>query len=218
MSGVCSGQSSARTRGRRAGLWAPRRCAVTLGCVVIVEAHGHRRRHMVTGASRGHVGRVVIVRAAAIAGACGGHGARGHRLSLIICLSVCLSSIHPSSTHHPSINAGKSFCFWAKGLRFALSIDENVPPPGTSVAASLAAEAAGQLPLLTAPAAHASQGRDAAGGRSGDRVPDARGACGGSACSVLLPPRNPSPAEPGGGELGADRELRVPRGSPLRLW
>lgn len=86
--------------------------------------------------------------------------------------------IHPSSTHHPSINAGKSFRFWAKGLRFALSIDENVPPPGTSVAASLAAEAAGQLPLLTAPAAHASQGRDAAGARSGDRVPDARGACG----------------------------------------
>lgn len=177
MSGVCRGQSSARTRGRRAGLWSPRRCAVTLGCVVIVGAHGHRRRHVVTGASRGHVGRAVIVRAAAIAGACGGHGARGHRLSLIICLSVCLSSITYLSTHHPSINAGKSFRFWAKGLRFALSIDENVPPPGTSVAASLAAEAAGQLPLLTAPAAHASQGRDAAGGRSQDRVPDARGAC-----------------------------------------
>lgn len=95
------------------------------------------------------------------------------RMSIIYHLSI-----HPSSIHHPSINAGKSFRFWAKGLRFALSIDENVPPPGTSVAASLAAEAAGQLPLLTAPAAHASQGRDAAGGRSRDRVPDARGACG----------------------------------------
>lgn len=94
------------------------------------------------------------------------------RMSIIYHLSI-----HPSSTHHPSINAGKSFRFWAKGLRFALSIDENVPPPGTSVAASLAAEAAGQLPLLTVPATHASQGRDAAGGRSRDRVPDARGAC-----------------------------------------
>lgn len=103
MSGVCSGQSSARTRGRRAGLWAPRRCAVTLGCMGIVGAHGHRRRHVVTGASRGHVGRAVIVRAAAIAGACGGHGARGHRLSIIICLSVCLSSITYLSTHHPPI-------------------------------------------------------------------------------------------------------------------
>lgn len=103
MSGVCSGQSSARTRGRRAGLWSPRRCAVTLGCVVI----GGRT---VIGAgtwslvpARGHVGRAVIVRVAAIAGACGGHGARGHRLSIIICLSVCLSSITYLSTHHPPI-------------------------------------------------------------------------------------------------------------------
>lgn len=135
------------------------------------------------------------------------------RMSIIYHLSI-----HPSSTHHPSINAGKSFRFWAKGLRFALSIDENVPPPGTSVAASLAAEAAGQLPLLTAPA----RARFSGEGRCWGPLlgPGARraGSMQGSACSVLLPPRNPSPAEPGGGELGADRELRVPRGSPLRLW
>lgn len=181
MSGVCSGQSSARTRGRRAGLWSPRRCAVTLGCVVIVGAHGHRRRHVVTGASPWSRGARGHRQGSGHRG--GVWWSRGPRSSPIAYhLSIRMSiiyhlSIHPSSTHHPSINAGKSFCFWAKGLRFALSIDENVPPPGTSVAASLAAEAAGQLPLLTAPAAHASQGRDAAGGRSRDWVPDARGAC-----------------------------------------
>lgn len=145
MSGVCSGQSLARTRGRRAGLWSPRRCAVTLGCMVIGGVHGHRHRHVVTGASPWS------------------RGARGHRqgsghrggvwwsrgprsspiayhlsicmsiiyhiythiylsidlstyviylsyiyllyidLSLIICLSVCLSSITYLSTHHPPI-------------------------------------------------------------------------------------------------------------------
>lgn len=135
------------------------------------------------------------------------------RMSIIYHLSI-----HPSSTHHPSINAGKSFRFWAKGLRFALSIDENVPPPGTSVAASLAAEAAGQLPLLTAPARARFSGEGRRWGPLSGPGARRAGSVQGSACSVLLPPRNPSPAEPGGGELGADRELRVPRGSPLRLW
>lgn len=215
-------ESSARTHGRRAGLWSPRRCAVTLGCVVIVGAHGHRRRHVVTGASPWSRGARGHRQGSGHRG--GVWWSRGPRSSPVAYhLSIRMSiiyhlSIHPSSTHHPSINAGKSFRFWAKGLRFALSIDENVPPPGTSVAASLAAEAAGQLPLLTAPARARFSGEGRRWGPLSGPGARRAGSVQGSACSVLLPPRNPSPAEPGGGELGADRELRVPRGSPLRLW
>lgn len=109
-------------------------------------------------------GRVVVTGPAVIA----------YRLSSVYPYVYHLSPIYPPI--HPSSIHQRWEVVSLLGKR-PLSIDENVPPPGTSVAASLAAEAAGQLPLLTAPAAHASQGRDAAGGRSRDRVPDARGAC-----------------------------------------